>query len=184
MQRHENFLAVAALLHVDEVDHDNAAEVAEADLPDNFLHGFEVGLDDGVLEARGAFADKFAGVDVNGHKRFGVVDDDVASGLEPHFRAQRLVQLMLDAELLEDRRFLAVQLYAVDELGLEAADEFDDLAVFFFAVDPDGGEIVADIITKHALDEIQIEVEKRGTFAVLAALLDFVPGLAEELYVR
>src|SRR5216684_3639352 len=184
LQRHKNFLAVAALFHVDEVNHDDAAEVTQANLPDDFFHGFEVGLDDSVFEARGALADEFAGVDVDGHERFGVVDDDVAAGLEPDFRAQSFVQFVLDAELLEDRRFLAVQFDAIDELGLEAADEFDDLAVFLFAVDPDGREIVADVIAKDALDEIQVAVEKRGRFALLAALLDFVPGLAEELDVR
>src|SRR6267378_3733865 len=180
LQRHENLFAVAALFHVDEVDHDDAAEVAQANLSDDFLHSFEVGLDDGVLEAGGTFADEFSGVDVDGHERFGVIDNDVAAGFEPHFRAQRFVELVLDAELLEDRRFLAVQLDAIDELGLEAADEFDDLPVFLFAIDPDGGEIVADVIAKDALDEIQVAVQKRGRFALLAALLDFVPGLAEE----
>ena len=87
---------------------------------------------------------------------------------------------MLDAELFEDGRFLGVQLDAADQLGLEAADEFDDLAEFFFAVDPDGGEIIADVIAQNAFDEIEIAMEQRGSFALLAALLDFVPGGAEE----
>ena len=139
-KRGHNFFAVAALFHVDEVDDDDAAEVAQANLADDFLHGFEVGLDDGVFEARGAAADVFAGVDVDGDERFGVVDDDVAAGLEPDFGAQGLVEFLLDAELLEDRRFLGVELDPVDQLRLEAADEFDDLAVFLFVVDPDGGE--------------------------------------------
>src|SRR6202040_3544846 len=95
--------------------------------------------------------------------------------------AQSLVKFMLDAELLEDRRFLAVELDAIDELGLETADELDDLAVFLLAVDPDGGEVVADIVAEDALDEIQIAMKKRGRLAFLATLLDFVPGLAEEL---
>ena len=112
IERGQDFVAVAALFHVDEVAHDDAAEVAQADLPDDFLHRFEVGLDDGVLEARRAAADVLAGVDVDRDERFGVVDDDVAAGLEPHLRAQRLVELLLDAEFLEDRRFLGVQLHA------------------------------------------------------------------------
>src|SRR5580765_5103001 len=80
----QNFFAVAALLHVDEIAYDDAAEVAQADLPDDFLHGFEVGLDDGVFQTRGAFANELAGVDVNGYQRFSVVDDDVAAALEPN----------------------------------------------------------------------------------------------------
>src|SRR5258706_11161672 len=47
-------------------------------------------------------------------------------------------------------------------------------------VDPDSGEIFADVVAEDTLDEIQVAMEKRGGFALLAALLDFVPGLAEE----
>ena len=83
---------------------------------------------------------------------------------------KRFVEFLLDAELFEDRRFLGVELDAVDELGLEAADELDDLAEFLFVVDPDGGEIVADVIAQDALDEIQIAMEQRRGFALLAAL--------------
>ncbi len=118
------------------------------------------------------------------NQRFRVVDDDVAAGLQPDFGAQRLVQLVLDAKLLEDRRLLGVQLDATDQLGLEATHKLHDLAVFLFAVYPDGGEIVADVIAQNALDEIQVAMQKRGRLALLAALLDFVPGLAEELNVR
>src|ERR1700738_4926122 len=180
LQREQNFVAVAALLHVDEVDHDDAAEIAQTNLAHDFFHRFQIGFDNGVFQARGTFADEFAGVDVDGHQRFSVVDDDVAAGLEPHFGAQSFVEFVLDAELFEDGRFLGVELDAADQLGLEAADVFDDLAEFFFAVDPDGGEIVADVIAQDAFDEIQIAMEQRRSFALLAALLDFIPGSAEE----
>ena len=101
-----HFFAVAALFHVDEVDDDDAAEIAQAHLADDFLHGFEVGPDDGVFEAVRAAADVLSGVDVDGDQRFGVVDDDVAAGFQPDFRAQAFVDFLLDAELLEDRAFL------------------------------------------------------------------------------
>jgi len=110
-----------------------------------------------------------------------IATSDVAAGLEPDFSAQGFVEFMLDAELFEDGRFLGVELDLVDELGLEAADELDDLAVLFLVVDPDSGEIVADVIAEDALDEIKVAMEQSGRFALLAALLDFVPGLAEEL---
>ena len=154
---------------------DDAAEIAQADLPHDFLHGFEVGLDDGVLEARRAAAHVFAGVDVDGHQRFGVVDDDVAAGLEPHFRAQRLVQFLLDAEFLEDGRVFGVQLHARDELRLEAAHEFDDLREFLFVVEPDGGVIVAQIIAQDALDEIQVAVEQGRRAALLGGARESCP---------
>src|SRR5260370_546267 len=108
------------LVFVDEEggDDEEAAGVGQANLAEDLLDGFEVGLDDGVLEARGALANEFGGVDVDGHKRFGVVDDDVAAGLQPNFSAQGFVELVLDAELLEDGCFLGVELDLVDKLRL------------------------------------------------------------------
>src|SRR6202035_3567047 len=80
-------------------------------------------------------------------------------------------------------RFLGVELDAADQLGLEAADKLHDLAVFLFVVDPDGAEVVADVIAEHALDKVEVAVEQRGSFALFALLLDVVPGFAEEVNV-
>ena len=163
--------------------HDDAAEIAQANLADDFLDGFEVGLDDGVFQARRAAADVLAGVDVDGHQRFGVVDDDVAAGLEPHLGAQGLVEFLLDAEFLEDRRGLGVELDAVDQLGLEAADEFDDLAELLFVVDPDGGVVVAQVIAQDALDQVEVAMQQRRRFARLGLRANLFPGAAEEFHV-
>ena len=90
-----------------------------------------------------------------------MVDDDVAAGFEPHFRAQAFVDFLLDAELFEDRRFLGVELHAADQLRLKAAHEVDDLGEFLFGVHPDGAEVRRDVIAQNALDEIQIAMEQR-----------------------
>ena len=70
--------AVLAVVHVDEVDDDDAAEVAKANLANDLRHRIEVGLDDCVFKAR-RFADVFAGVDVDGDQGFSLVDDDGAA---------------------------------------------------------------------------------------------------------
>ena len=101
-QRLHDFLAVAAFIHVDEIDHDDAAQIAQPDLAHDFLDGIDVGLDDGVFEAR-RLADVLAGVDVDRDQRFGLVDDDVAATLQPDFRLERFVDLLAQAELLEER---------------------------------------------------------------------------------
>src|SRR5262249_18356253 len=116
-----DLLAVLALFHVDEVEHDDAAEVAQPDLTDDFFGSFEVGLDDGVFEAV-RFPDEFAGVDVNRDQGFGLVDDDVPARLQPDARLDGLIDLGLDAVMLQDRRVLGVELYAVDQLVRAAVD--------------------------------------------------------------
>jgi hypothetical protein len=76
-----NRAVVAVFLHVDEVDNDQAREVAQAKLAGDFLGGLQVGLQRRVLD--GVFACRLARVDVDGDKRLGLVDDDVAAGLQP-----------------------------------------------------------------------------------------------------
>jgi hypothetical protein len=80
------------------------------------LTASHVGLDDGVFEAR-RLADILAGVDVDGDQRLGLVDDDVAAALEPDLGLEALVDLLGDAELLEQRRVLGVELDARTRLG-------------------------------------------------------------------
>ena len=83
----ENPVAILALVHIDEVDDDDAAEVAEANLANDLGDRIEIGFDDGVFKAR-RLADIFAGVDVDGDEGFGLIDDDGAAALEPDFGAK------------------------------------------------------------------------------------------------
>jgi len=73
-------------LHVDEVDDDDAAEIAQPDLADHLVDRLQVGLEHGLLEV--ALADVLPGVHVDGDQRLGVVDDDVAPDFS-HTRRRR-----------------------------------------------------------------------------------------------
>ena len=77
---------VLRVRHVDEVDDDDPADVTEAQLADDLLHGLEVVLRDRVLEpcarALAARADEAAGVHVDHGERLGVVEDEVAARRE------------------------------------------------------------------------------------------------------
>ena len=50
LQLGQHRIAVLRVLHVDEVDDDDAAQVAQAQLARDRLRRFEVGLEDGVVE--------------------------------------------------------------------------------------------------------------------------------------
>src|SRR5205807_1164867 len=84
LQRLHNFLPVAALVHVNEVDNDDAAQIAQPDLPHDFPNGVYIRLHDGVFQAR-RLAHIFAGIHIDGYQRFRLVDHDVATALEPNF---------------------------------------------------------------------------------------------------
>ena len=106
-------VAVRVVLHVDEVDDDDAAEIAQAQLARDHVRRLEIGLEDGVVEA--APADEAAGVHVDGGERLGLVDDQVAARLQRHAPRERPLDLVLDAVEIEQRALARVVLDAVAE---------------------------------------------------------------------
>jgi hypothetical protein len=43
---------VVFIIHIDEVDDDNAAQIAQTQLARNRLRGFDIGIEDGVVRLR------------------------------------------------------------------------------------------------------------------------------------
>ena len=70
---------VAALVHVDEVDHDEAGEVAQAQLARDLVGRLQVGAQRGILDV--VLAGGAAGVHVDGDEGLRLVDDEGAARL-------------------------------------------------------------------------------------------------------
>src|SRR6266851_5555810 len=94
-------LAITLLGHVDEIDDDYAADVAQAELVDYLFNRFEIGLEHGLFLV--FLADEATGVYIDRSKRFGLIEDQVPSGFEPDLSLQRALDLWLDIEVVEDR---------------------------------------------------------------------------------
>src|ERR1019366_2808033 len=101
-QRIADFLAIALAIHVDEIDDDDSADVAQPQLIYHFLYCFEVGLEDGVVLA--ALADEAAGIHVDCSQRFGLIENQVAARLEPDLAVQRALDLRFYIKPIEQRR--------------------------------------------------------------------------------
>src|SRR5579864_4601638 len=108
LERSQHRAPVRLIAHVDEVDDDDAPQVAQPQLPRNAHRCLEVGAEDGLLE--GAVADVSAGVDVDGGHRLGLVDHQVSTGLQGHLAIERLGDLLFDPIEIEDRAATPVQL--------------------------------------------------------------------------
>src|SRR5690606_2500359 len=98
-QRLQHLMAMLLLDHVDEVDDDDAAEVAQPKLARDHARRLEVGSEDRLLEV--AMADVRAGIDVDRRHRLGLIEHDMAAGLQRHLAVQRAVDLVLDAVQIE-----------------------------------------------------------------------------------
>ena len=84
-----------AAFHVDVVDDDEAGEIAKAQLPGDFLGRLQIGPQRGFLDA--AFPRRSAGVHVDRHQRFGLVDHQIAAGFELHGGGHHGIQLRINS---------------------------------------------------------------------------------------
>ena len=118
-----DLVAVLLDLHVDEVDDDDPADVAEPELAGDLLGRLEVVAEDRLLEVR--LADVLAGVDVDHGERLGALDDERAARRQPHLAVERLEQLLVDVEALEDRQALVLGVVELDPVGELGRDRLD-----------------------------------------------------------
>ena len=81
-------LAVFALVHVDEVDDDDAAHVAQTQLTRYLVGGTQVDFESVALLIVGGLG-AVARVDVDDMEGFGMLDDDICTRLERHRLAER-----------------------------------------------------------------------------------------------
>ncbi len=157
------------IIHVDEIDDDDAAQVAQAKLPRHRLRRLQVGAVDGLFQI--ALAEERTGVDVDGGHRLGLVDDQVAAGFQRHLLVQRAADFVLDAIQIEDGALAAVVFDALGQhrhvFGRERLQPFAGLA----RIDPHLLDVAAHQIAHRAQRQGQVLVDAGAHRGVAAALL-------------
>ena len=131
----------------------------------------------------GLLADVAAGVDVDGDERFGLVDDDRPARLQPDLALERLVDLALDAVLLEDGIGLGVQLHLGRQHRQDALHQVERLLIDLRAVDADGLEFVGQQVAEQLADQVLLPVDHRRRPRRLHPLADLGPDGVEGLQV-
>ena len=181
-QRLQDGVAVARARHVDEVDDDDPADVAQPQLVDDLLGRLEVRPRDRVLQA-GLLAapDERAGVHVDDRQRLGVVDHQVAAAGQVDAPRDEAVDDLLDAVGLEQRLGLLVELDAVDELGRGAGEERDEALVLLLVVDDRALEVGGEDVAHDADREVGLLEDERRRRRGLDALLEDLVELEEVL---
>ena len=130
---------VLRLFHVDEVDNDQAPQVAQAHLARDFVRGLQVRARRGFLDVAAARAAR--AVHVHRYQCLGVVDHDRAARGQVHGARERGFDLVLDLEAAEQRRVVAVALHLVCGLGHHMAHELMRLLVNVVGVDEDFADV-------------------------------------------
>ena len=163
--------------HVDEVHDNDAAQVAQAQLAGDGLRGFQVGAEHRVVEI--ACTHIAAGVHVDRGQGLGLVDHQIATGLEVHATAQRTCNVLVDVVEVEHRPLAAVVRDAVQRAGHVLAGKSLEQAVLFFGVHLNGLGLGTDQVAQHALHEREVLVQQRARRLAGGRGLDVRPGLAQ-----
>ena len=175
-------LDLAAMLdrpHVDEVIHDHAAEVAQAQLSGDLVDRLLVGLERVRLAvARAARAPR---VHVDGHERLGLVDHQRAARGERDLAGVDQVDLPLHVERVEDRHA------AIPEQDLGGRARADDLEERLRAVEcalavaHDAVDGHVDRVADGAEKDVALRVQLAGCAHRVHALVHHLPQAGEVL---
>jgi hypothetical protein len=160
LKKVEHLLLVALVAHVDEVEHDQAADVAQPQLPRDFLRRFEIGLEDRLVLVLAALV--AAGVHVDGHERLGLVDDEITAARQPDLAAQRGVDLLVDVEPLEDRHGFGVVLDLALRPLRNDADQFLHPVGRVDVVHDDAVDLVGEEVAHGPLDQVRLGQQQLG----------------------
>ena len=158
-QEGEELFLLLVRVHVDEVDEDDAADVPEADLLQNFCRRFEVRAVDRVAEV--CFADVAPRVHVDGGQRLRLVDDDRTARGKHDLALAEALDFFLHAVAAEERLTLFVEMNSFHELGRDGFDEFLHAAAGVCIVDVERIDIFCEGVAHEAHDEVGVAVEER-----------------------
>src|SRR5665213_2293670 len=174
-----DLLLVAPSFHVNEVEHDETAHVAQAKLPRNFFGGFEVHFQDGRFLVAAALVP--SGVHVNRHECLSLVNDDVAAAFQMHLAREGVFQLLADVESVEHRLRIGVKHdFFRGALGLDFEDHFADAVVGFLVVHDDAIHIFGEKIAHGAFDQIRLLKNARRHRLRFDFFLDAMPFFEQQ----
>ena len=164
---------VALLLHVDEVDHDQAGEVAQLDLARDFVSRFLVCVERGFFD--GEFARRLTGVDVDRDQRFGLVDHQIAAGAQVDVRAEHGVQLPLDLEAVKQRLRLLIQSHVLDVARHQHAHEVLGFLMRGAACNDDFVDVLGIEVADRTLDQVTFLVDEARRRRLQSQIADVLP---------
>ena len=170
-----DFTLVLGRGHVDEIDHDQATHVAQAQLAGDFFGRFQVGLQGSLLDIVALGGP--GGVDVDGYQRFGRIDHDGAARRQFYFALECGLNLAFNLVTAEQWDFILVQLDLVFEGGHDGANEAQDVFVHAFGVDQDFADVLAEVVAHGADDHVAFLVNQERSLALTGRLGNGFPEL-------
>ena len=143
------------------------------------MYRVDVRADDRILEPI-RLADEFTRIDVDRDQCLGLIDHDIATRLQPHFRPERLVDLRVQSIFFKDRCVLQMQFHAVDQGRLELVHEVENGGELRFVIQADGPVIGRKLIAQKPLYQIQVAMNQRRRRLLFALPADVGPEVSKK----
>ena len=165
--------------HIDEVDNDQAAKVAQTQLTSDFIGCFKVGIKRRFFDV--AAAGGACGVDIDSGQRFGTVDNDRTAGRQTHFTLESGLNLRFDLIVAEQRDFPGVQFdFAAEIRTTQRRNVLASQLKHLRVVDKDFADILTQIVAESAHDDVAFLMDQEGCRAAVCGFLDGFPVLQAE----
>ena len=164
---------MARLLHVDEVDHDQAGHVAEPQLACDLGGRLDIGVVGGLLDI--VLARRPARVDVDRHQGFGRIDHQIAARFQLDGGLVHCVELVLDAVALKQGRRLGVLIHPFDVARHQQLHEAARGLITLLALDDHLVDVAVIKVADRALDEVAVAVNESRRGTLQRPFADLVP---------
>ena len=169
--------------HIDEVDDDNSADVAQSQLAHDFFGGLQVVLGDRLFEVS-ARPDELAGVDVNNRHGLGAVNDERTAGRQPHLAVERLLDLLADAVGVERVAGLVVGLHTIEQVGSDRAQVVLDRRLRILAGDDQLLEVLVEHVANDLDEQVGLGMQKHRCLLGLDKPADLCPLAGQAIDVK
>ena len=172
-----DFALVLGVFHVDKVNDHQSAQVAQAHLAGDFFGGFHIGFEGGLFDV--GTAGGAGGVDVDGHQRFGVVDNDGAAAGQVYRAGKGGFDLLLDLQAGKQRGVVFVELESAEIGGHHVAHKLEYLLVNFAVVDQDFADVGAVVVADGADQQRAFHKQQIGLAVGGGGFFDGLPQLQQ-----
>ena len=149
--------AVLGVAHIDEIDNDDPAEVAQPELPGQYRGRFEIRFEQRVFLV--VPPHKGARVHVNRGHGLGLIDDQMTATLKRDHRLQGALDVVLDTVPIKERALSVVVLHELCHLGHVLQAKIAQRRAVLAAVDDDTLDALAREIAHRAQRQGQVRVE-------------------------
>ncbi len=168
---------VPARFHVDEIDHHQATQVAQPQLPRHFGRSLHVGVERGLFDIRALGCP--CRIDIDRGQRLGVIDDDRTARGQAYAALVAILDLGLDLEARKQRHGVLVQLDLAQAARHHLLHEVVRLAVYLFAVDQYLADVRTQVVAKGAHDQARFLVDQERRRSRFGGIGDRLPKLQQ-----